>query len=337
MTAELVRDPSATVADGVRHRIDTLLAGFIDSHPLPVAEEGVEDGFRLLREFVVDGGKRIRPLLCYWGWRGAGGDAEGRQAVMAGAAIELYHAGLLIHDDIMDGSDLRRGRPTLHRELGVASAILLGVLSQAWADELLSEATGDPHVRELFQRLKTEVISGQYLDILAHPGEERARLIIRYKTAKYTVERPLQIGGALAGADPATLAAYSRFGVPLGEAFQLRDDVLGVFGDPAVTGKPVLDDLREGKQTVLVAQTRANASEAQLRRLDGGLGNQELTHEQAADLRQIIVDTGALAGVEAAIELLLGAALAELEHATIQAEAHQALTHIADRLARRAS
>lgn len=337
MTAELVGPLSATVAEGVRRRIDRLLADFIDDHRLPVTEPGVEEGFGLLREFVVDGGKRIRPLLCYWGWRGAGGDAEGLPAVTAGAAVELYHAGLLIHDDIMDASDLRRGRPTLHRRLGASTAILLGVLVQAWADELMAQATGDPHVRALFNRLRAEVISGQYLDILAEPGEERARLIVRYKTAKYTVERPLQIGGALAGAAPDLLAAYSRFGLPLGEAFQLRDDVLGVFGDTAVTGKPVLDDLREGKQTVLIAHTLEAATPPQRAHLRRWLGDQDLTEERAAELRQIIVDTGALTRVEAAIAALLEQSLAGLAACPIAPDAREALAHFADRLTCRAS
>ncbi len=350
MTAGVVGTPFAEITDRVRERVDERLGRFLDAHPLPVADLDVAEGHRLLREFVVDGGKRIRPTLCYWGWRGAGGDGERDEAaITAGAALELYHAGLLIHDDIMDGSDLRRGRPTIHRSLarspdrttgrafGDSAAILLGVLAQAWADELMGEIETDRvrlrEIRELFYRMRIEVISGQYLDILAHKtgsqGVEEAMAVTRFKTAKYTVERPLQIGAALAGAEPTLLEAYSRFGVPLGEAFQLRDDILGVFGDTAVTGKPIVDDLREGKHTVLIAQTFARADAAQRERLHAWYGNAALDEQVAADLRQIIVDTGALAHVEALIERRAGQALDALRDCPIAPQARQALTLLA--------
>ncbi|MEV5408139.1 polyprenyl synthetase family protein [Thermopolyspora sp. NPDC052614] len=357
MTAEVVGTPFAEITDRVRGRVDERLGRFLDAHPLPVADLDVAEGHRLLREFVVDGGKRIRPTLCYWGWRGAGGDGEHDEAaITAGAALELYHAGLLIHDDIMDGSDLRRGRPTIHRSLarspdrtsgrtfGDSAAILLGVLAQAWADELMGEIETDRvrlrEIRELFYRMRIEVISGQYLDILSHKtghqGVEEAMAVTRFKTAKYTVERPLQIGAALAGAEPTLLDAYSRFGLPLGEAFQLRDDILGVFGDTAVTGKPVVDDLREGKHTVLIARTFALADAAQRELLHTWYGNSALDEQVAAELRQIILDTGALAHVEALIERRAGQALDALRDCPIAPQARQALTllagHLTDRV-----
>ncbi|MEU6411733.1 polyprenyl synthetase family protein [Microbispora sp. NPDC046933] len=346
----------AAVTSAVRGRVDELLAGFLDARRPPVGDPDVAEGYRLLREFVVEGGKRIRPLLCYWGWRGAGGEEpQEEQAVITGAALELYHAGLLIHDDVMDGSELRRGRPTIHRGLagaprwagaetfGQSAAILLGVLAQAWADELLAEAAaGDLRARaarELFNRMRTEVVTGQYLDILAHARAdadvEQALTVIRYKTARYTVERPLQIGGALAGATPALLDAYSRFGLPLGEAFQLRDDVLGVFGDPAVTGKPVLDDLREGKRTVLMAYAYARARGPERDRLRTWHGAPDLDERRAAELRQIIVDTGALGAVEDLIALRAGQALDALRDCAIAPEAARALVVLTERLTRR--
>ncbi|MFI6299724.1 polyprenyl synthetase family protein [Nonomuraea sp. NPDC050790] len=351
MTAE-VADPPVEPVDTTIHRVrtavDDLLGEFIDAHPAPVADPELAEGHRLLREFVVKGGKRVRPLLCYWGARGAGGTDEAAP-VAAGAALELYHAGLLIHDDIMDGSALRRGRPTLHRSLtrplrhpaaepfGNSAAVLLGVLAQAWADELFGEAGGAP--RRLFNRMREEVIAGQYLDIQAHldPTAERALTVIRYKTAKYTVERPLQIGGALAGADRSLLEAYSRFGLPLGEAFQLRDDVLGVFGDPGVTGKPVLDDLREGKATVLMAHAFAEADGPALRLLRDWHGNPDLDEKRAADLRQIIVDTRALARVETMIDGRVRTGLEELRTCAIDQHARQGLALMADRLTHRSA
>ena len=175
----------------------------------------------------------------------------------------------------MDDSDTRRGRPSIHREFerkhreaglvgdparhGASVAVLLGDLMLSWADEQF-RTSGLPRIGEALRFLdlcKTEVVAGQYLDVLAQTrpsvGVEEAMRVVRYKSAKYTVERPLHLGAALAGADDALIAALTDVALPLGEAFQLRDDVLGVFGDPGVTGKPAGDDLREGKRTVLVA------------------------------------------------------------------------------------
>jgi geranylgeranyl diphosphate synthase, type I len=356
VTAQVMETLIVKIVDRVRGQVDDRLSRFLDAQSAPVADPDAVDAYRLLRQFVVNGGKRVRPALCYWGWRGAGGE-DGREedAITAGAALELYHAGLLIHDDVMDGSDLRRGRPTIHRSLdrpnlqpvglafGHSAAVLLGALAQAWADELLCEAGSDDvrtrTARKLFNRMRSEVISGQYLDILGRTAEvsgvDQALTVIRYKTAKYTVERPLQIGGALAGAGPELLEAYSRFGLPLGEAFQLRDDILGVFGDTAVTGKPVIDDLREGKHTVLIAQAFARARGPERDQLRSWHGNPDLDERHAAVLRQVIVDTGALAHVEALIDHRVGQALGALRDCPIHVQACEALTLLADRLTRR--
>ncbi|GGT10017.1 geranylgeranyl pyrophosphate synthase [Planobispora rosea] len=356
MTAEAVQTPVNQTIERVRRKVDDRLARFTDSRISPVDDPDVVTGYRTLRDFVMEGGKRIRPILCYWGWCGAGGEESGEApAVSAGAALELCHAGLLVHDDVMDRSDLRRGRPTVHRGLagsdlrpagqdfGRSAAVLLGVLAQAWADELLGEveAAGERvhAARSLFNRMRMEVISGQYLDILARVREgmsvEQALRVAHYKTAKYTVERPLQIGGVLAGAEPSLLDAYSRFGLPLGEAFQLRDDVLGVFGDTAVTGKPIVDDLREGKQTALIAYAFTHAPAPQRDRLRAWHGNPDLDESHVAGLRQIIVDTGALAHVEELIDRRVGRALEALRSDTIPERVREALTLLADQLTRR--
>ncbi|NUR90356.1 MAG: polyprenyl synthetase family protein [Nonomuraea sp.] len=346
MTVDVVESTTREITEHVRKRVDERLLAFFDTHPAPVADSEVSAGYHLLRQFVVGGGKRIRPVLCYWGWRGAGGqDADEDAAITAGAALELYHAGLLVHDDIIDGSARRRGRPTIHRALsgrgelfGQSAATLLGVQAQAWADELLAPVAS-ARMLTLFNRMRAEVLAGQYLDILAHQredsGVDEAMTVVRYKTAKYTVERPMQIGGALAGAEPALLAAYSCFGIPLGEAFQLRDDVLGVFGDPAVTGKPVLDDLREGKQTVLIARTLTAATPSQRRLLRVWHGNPDLDEAHAADLRQIIVETGALGRVEVSISELVREAIRALRASALPPETVAVLTVLADVLTRR--
>ena len=240
---------------------------------------------------LVAGGKRLRAAFCYWGWRGAGGP-DCAEIVQAATAFELFQAAALLHDDVMDASDTRRGRPAAHRRMaalhrengwegdadrfGEAAAILAGDLCLSWSDELLSHsglpAAAIGRARPTFDLMRTQLMGGQYLDVLeqvlprsAGGGTaERARRVIRYKSAKYSVEHPLLVGGRLAGAPPEQLAAYSAYGLPLGEAFQLRDDVLGVFGDPALTGKPAGDDLREGKRTVLVAEALARGSAAQV-------------------------------------------------------------------------
>ncbi|MEV0584677.1 polyprenyl synthetase family protein [Nonomuraea sp. NPDC050310] len=344
MAAETVEMVVAGRTGWIRGRVDRRLAAFFDEHPSPVPDPEVSAAYELLREFVLDGGKRIRPVLCYWGWRGAGGAAEEpRPIVDAAAALELCHAGLLIHDDIMDASATRRGRPTLHRALGESPAILLGVLAMTWGDELLATCGADPvrlrAARVRYDAMRTEVITGQYLDLLAPTRTgvtvDQTLTTIRYKTAKYTVERPLQIGGELAGAEPALLAAYSRLGLPLGEAFQLRDDILGMFGDPAQTGKSCLDDLREGKHTVMIAHARAHASGPAAAHLRQWYGNAVLDERQAAGIREIVAGTGSLAHVESMITQRVGEALETLTTAPIATEAREALTALADRIAHR--
>nr|WP_223166672.1 polyprenyl synthetase family protein [Nonomuraea sp. SYSU D8015] len=335
-------------------RIDQHLTGFLEAWRAPVSDPDVEAAYQVLNDFVLGGGKRIRPQLCYWGWRGAGGD-DCEEIIKAAAALELCHAGLLIHDDIMDGSELRRGRATVHKDLarlydrpgaeafGHVGGILLGTLSLAWSDAMLSSCGVDPLrlrvAHHIFDAMRTEVISGQYLDMLAQlragATVDEALTVIRFKTAKYTVERPLQIGGALAGASLELLNAYSRFGLPLGEAFQLRDDLLGTFGSAAETGKSALDDLREGKHTVLIAHAVRHASPAQRAHLRRWHGDPELTEERAEELRQILRDTGAVARVEEMIGQRVREATTALAEAQIKPEAASALGVLADQLAHR--
>ncbi|HET9658328.1 MAG TPA: polyprenyl synthetase family protein [Kineosporiaceae bacterium] len=274
---------------------------------------------------LVRGGKRLRPAFCYWGWRGAAGPDD-ELIVHAAAAMELFQAAALIHDDVMDGSDTRRGMPSVHRRFaarhaeagwagdderfGLAGAVLAGDLCLVWSGELLAASGLDPQrlaaARIPFDRMRTELMAGQYLDMLeqavaggrAQSPVDRARRVIRYKSAKYSVEEPLLIGGTLAGAGPELLATYSTYGLTLGEAFQLRDDVLGVFGDPEETGKPAGDDLREGKRTVLVAMTLQAADPDRRAEVQRLLGRPDLDTAGVDTLRGIIRDTGALDAVE---------------------------------------
>ncbi|MBO4207871.1 polyprenyl synthetase family protein [Micromonospora echinofusca] len=340
-----------TDAASLRDRFDAQLVAFLDRQD-PAWPDGAPRGvFTTLHRFVLAGGKRLRPLFCYWGWRGAGG-ADGPEIVAASAALELFHAFALIHDDIMDGSDRRRGEPSVHRlftdlharsswrgdpvAYGRSTALLCGDLCAAWSDQMFHECgldTGQVYRGyEVFATMRTEVIAGQYLDLVSGVGDgsvASALTVIRMKAARYTVTRPLQIGAALAGADPELQVALAAFGDPLGDAFQLRDDVLGVFGDPAVTGKSDLDDLREGKRTVMMALARSRADRAQVQRIRALFGRPDLDPDGAAELREIIVATGALERIEQMITVRTEAALAVLDVAPLTDPARVALTRLA--------
>jgi geranylgeranyl diphosphate synthase, type I len=269
------------------------------------------------------------------------------------AALEFVHVSALVHDDVMDGARTRRGRPATHigfasrhsdeslngdRALfGTGAAILVGDLALVWSDELLRRsgisAAALSRARAVWDTMRTEVTAGQYLDLLRAagglPGPDGALTVARYKSAGYTVQRPLQLGAAIAGADAGVVEAYTAIGLPLGEAFQLRDDVLGVFGDPAVTGKSADDDLREGKQTLLIALAEQEADEAGRRLLDDCLGNADCSPEQFDALRRLLETTGALARVEERIAERTELARAAIAAAPIAGDARAALDALA--------
>ena len=346
-------------ADDLRVRVHKAVADFISEQRGIL--DGISDDLEPLVEAVTDlcdGGKRLRPAFAWWGWRGAGG-ADIEQALNAVASLEFLQACALIHDDVMDGSDTRRGLPSAHRRFasvhrqsswlgspesfGVGAAILLGDLCLSWADEMLMSSGLDAdslrRAKSIYDEMRTELMAGQYLDLLeqARGGgdAQRAMLVVRYKSAKYTIERPLHLGAALAGADPQVMAACTGYGLPLGEAFQLRDDVLGVFGDPGETGKPAGDDLREGKQTVLVATAMDRATPAQAAQIRRHLGDPGLDAEGVEQLRTIITETGALAEVESFIEALTDQAVASLDSVSLAPPATEVLTGLAYAATRR--
>ncbi len=318
---------------------------------------------------LLSGGKRLRAAFCYWSWRahGAPPDDSARPAVIrVGAALELFQASALFHDDVMDASTLRRGRPTAHLafaarhtasgwlgdadRFGENAAILLGDLSLIASHRELADAVTDlpdpirRNAHGIFGAMQTEVTAGQYLDILGQalpwgedPDEDeaRARAIIRSKSARYSVEQPIALGAVLAGAPSAAVDAARRFGLPLGEAFQLRDDLLGVFGDPATTGKPAADDLREGKRTVLVNRALRVASPGQRATLLTHLGDAGLDDAAVADLRAILVETGAAAAVEAMIGRLAEQSFAALRAADLTEPGATMLAELGDAAVRR--
>ncbi|QIK76850.1 polyprenyl synthetase family protein [Nocardioides piscis] len=340
--------------EAFRAQVQAVLDDFLDEQASRLAPLG-GDAARLLSEArtSVRGGKRFRAAFCYWGYRAIRPEVADETALLrACAALELLHASALVHDDFMDASDTRRGRPATHRtfeaehraagwsgdpvQYGAAAAILLGDLLLGWSEELLRRC-GLP-LSEVapglayFDECRSEVIAGQFLDVSvqarARADVATAMTVLRYKSAKYSIERPLDIGAALAGATTEQIAQLSSFGLPLGEAFQLRDDLLGVFGDPEVTGKPAGDDLVEGKRTVLVALALSAAGRADADRLDASLGT-PLDEEAVASLRDLIDSSGAHADVERRIGALAETALAALAKADIDEQGRRVLTELA--------
>ena len=340
--------------------VQSTLDAFVDEQAESLAPLGADAA--LLAQAVRDavtGGKRFRAMFCYWGFRAVRPSADGAEEtalVRAAAALELLHASALVHDDLMDASDTRRGRPSVHRaftarhlaagwrgdpeQYGAAAAILLGDLLLSWADELL-RTCGFPAEQVLgalryFDTTRSEVIGGQFLDVSVQArgaaDVEQSMTVLRYKSAKYSVERPLHVGAALAGGTAELVETLTGYGVPLGEAFQLRDDLLGVFGDPEVTGKPAGDDLTEGKRTVLVALAlealREGDPEA-AKTLDESLGR-HLTGSEVAELQRVIVRSGAQAEVERRIGSLMQQSLAALEDSPVTVEARATLHSLAD-------
>jgi geranylgeranyl diphosphate synthase, type I len=318
-----------------------------------------------LEEFVLRGGKRLRPAFAYWGWRAvaAAPDTEDSGVLRLFSALELLHACALVHDDVIDDSATRRGRPTVHEQFagvhrrggwrgsgsrfGISAAILLGDLALVWADDIVASAELPLDARRRVQRvwadIRTEVLGGQYLDIVAEAsGAESigsAMAVNTYKTASYTVSRPLQLGVAAAADRPDVLAAFHDLGTDLGVAFQLRDDLLGVYGDPAVTGKPSGDDLRSGKRTVLLAEAieraeRDDPAAAKLLRTSIGT---ELTDRQVRELCDVIATVGALAAVETRIDTLTRRALDILSDAPITEQAKIGLAELARLAANRSA
>lgn len=300
----------------------------------------------VLTRFVLDGGKRLRPAFCHWAFVGAGGEPGDSGVIDAGAAFEMLHAFALIHDDVMDGSSIRRGESTVHvtfdadhqesawngeaRRFGEGIAILIGDLAEVYADRLMSNAPAAAF--EVWNELKIELNIGQFLDVLgaARGGVDlqTARRIVRYKSGKYTIERPLHVGAALAGRLDELEEPLSHYGEPLGEAFQLRDDILGTFGDSARTGKPVGDDLREGKPTPILAVAHERATPTQLRTLER-IGCLDLSLDEILAIQTVFTDTGALAEIESSISHLTAQAIKALEIIDVTTEAHQALEALA--------
>ena len=333
---------------GIARRVEARIARLLDAelerwHDV---DADLAEPLAALRDLVLAGGKRLRPAFCHWAFVGAGGSPDDPAVVDAGAALELLHTFALVHDDIMDGSATRRGTDTIHvqfeaghamdgwrgeaRRFGEGVAILVGDLAFVYADQLLAGAPRPAH--DVFTELRIEVNVGQYLDLLGtargQVNEGTARRISRFKSGKYTVERPLHLGAALAGRLDHLAAPLSGYGLPLGEAFQLRDDLLGVFGDDEVTGKPVGEDLREGKPTLLYAMAVERASAADAAVL-ARYGAPDLDDDDVVALQDVLLTSGAVGAVEESIERLVAEAVEALDAPHLDDAARQALVELA--------
>lgn len=298
---------------------------------------------------VLGGGKRLRPAFCYWAFVGYGGAPDDEVVIDAGCALELMHAFALFHDDVMDDAATRRGIATTHtifaddhsssgwagesRRFGEGVAILVGDLTFVYSDMMLERA--NPVAWKLWNELRIEVNVGQLLDIVGSVRGVRdvgqAERIATYKSAKYTIERPLHLGAALAIPDrfDEVSGELSAYGLPLGIAFQMRDDVMGTFGEAGVTGKPVGDDLREGKPTPLLARAVAAATPAQRAILDRA-GDPDLSDATIREIQSTIRATGALDELEATIARLSDQALRAVEDLHMSAEAKDQLAELAE-------
>ena len=373
---------SIRFVDLIQSRID----GFLDARAsilVSIADE-LSPVAAFSRDFL-SGGKRFRALFCFWGWQAVrtagdeGDDGQDAGAVSAGGALdavvsvasslELFHAAALVHDDLIDNSDTRRGAPAAHKHFerlhdeegwggsgasfGTGAATLLGDLLLILSDELFDEgltqlvsAPARRAARAEFNRMRLDVTAGQYLDIFEEIGWAgrpdgdqlaRAERVIVYKSAKYSIESPLLIGASLAGATVGQLDALRGFGLPLGIAYQLRDDLLGVFGDAEVTGKPSGDDLREGKRTVLIALTREAVPAGARATLDELLADPELTPQQIQTLQMTIRESGAVDKVERMIADNVERAIAALDAAPIGESAKAQLRDLAVTVTRRSA
>ena len=339
------------IRDAVEIELSTFLskqASFLESISSDLAPVS-----QALSSFLLDSGKRLRPLFAYSGYI-SGGGVISTPVIKAIASLELLQACALIHDDLIDGSDTRRGKPSIHRHFesihvqeelegfapayGLAAAVLLGDLALVWSNQLLN-SSGLPQVAlhkvlPICDEMRVELMAGQFLDIHEQTRKstnlDRSMKIARYKSGKYTIERPLHIGAALSHKQsPELMQALSAYGLPLGEAFQYRDDLLGVFGDPNVTGKPTGDDLREGKRTVLIALTDIGCNDDMRAEFGNYFGAPDLDAKGIATLQEIIISAGAKERLEEMLMELTEDSLRAAENECIDEAAHPLLFELA--------
>jgi len=344
----------AELLAGFRRELDRELAGFLEAkrRAATAGSEGASEAAAMLElidgvaSLTSHGGKRLRPALVYYTYRACGGRSAAAVLPLA-LATELLHTYLLIHDDIMDHAEVRRGQPAAHvrfreahlahgwrgdpRDFGASVGILLGDLAHTWAVELFAGALVQvgrevedrgraEDLSRCFSSMCQEVIGGQYLELLValrggtaeQAGAEELLSVLRLKSGRYTAERPIQLGAILAGTAAEMRASLSRYGAAVGEAFQLQDDLLGMFGDAETVGKPVGADLTEGKFTFLIHHALAAASAGDRRTIAAAFGRPDLAPEEVARVQRILEATGARRKVGEMIESRLAVAAGAL-------------------------
>lgn len=347
----VLASPVLPFVDDVRAAVERRLDAWIARAERAAAEAGGEPEalVRALAELVRRGGKRLRPVLLAAAARACGAPALSPAVVEAGAALELMQAYLLVHDDWMDDDATRRGGPTLHvvfaarhrdAHLGASMAVLAGDLASALSQRAIAELDVEPRVAlavsQVFARVHQEVVLGQVLDLTlgAHDAAAVERMHT-LKTGSYTTRGPLEMGALLAGASDQALLALERFAAPLGVAFQLRDDLLGVFGDPAQTGKPSGSDLRARKRTALVAEALTRLDQTERARLDALLARDTPSDAEVEWAREAIERCGARDAIEARAAALLAEARAALESGPFDPEGRELLSSLAGALVER--
>lgn len=336
-----------SAANNIIRRVDAVLGSTIEQQRRKWVE--VDADLAVVFEEIstlAASGKRLRPQFAHWGWIAAGGDEALETPDFIGAAIELLHIFALFHDDVIDDAGTRRGNATTHvrrshhhasqqwagesRRFGEGSAILIGDIAYVISDQLMDSLTAP--ARSLWHDLRMEMNIGQYLDTVVSASRamslQKSETVSRYKTAKYTIERPLHIGAVAANEQRGTelLPMFSEYGLPLGEAFQMRDDLLGAFGDAAITGKPVGGDFIEGKRTPLLARAYAKASDTQMAVLNT-VGS---SHIDVAQVQEVVVATGAAAEMETHITTLHQQAINALQKSHLAGNAYEELVALAD-------
>lgn len=366
-------DSGTPVSDDFRAAVSHAIDSFLD-HQAPILADLHPATAPLIERarLFTDGGKRLRPAFCAWAWAAVADTLEVPDAVArAAASLDVLHVSALVHDDVMDASDYRRGVPAAHRQFeadhseagwrgdpeqfGRAGAILLGDLLLVWSEEMFRRSglttdeleRGRPHL----EAVRTEVTAGQYLDVLAQARDPYAisrtkegreqladlvKTVVTWKSASYTIRRPLLLGAAIAGADAVQLGALTSFAQPLGRAFQYRDDVLGIYGDESLTGKDSGEDLRVGKLTLLAAEAFGRSTDEDAAELATLFGNPDLDAAGVARARELIDASGAREAVEEEIRREFDLALAALASAELSEEGRVGLTALAKLAVRRA-
>lgn len=341
-------DAFSTLLEGVRRDVDARLAGFLDARVADSTRHGadVEAMAKAVRDLTLRGGKRLRPALVLVGYLAHDDTISEEPALDAGVALELLQTYLLVHDDWMDGDDLRRGGPSVpamlrrhhgSRELGDAAAILAGDYAAALSLDVLSrlDAPAERVVRalSLFAEIQQHVICGQQIDIVGRVREVEA--FYGLKTGSYTVRGPLLLGAILAGAPRRLAQILEEYAAPMGIAFQMQDDLLGVFGDPKRTGKPVGEDLRKGKSTVVLHKAQTMLTGADRKLLDAVVGNASARPDELDALTHVLDDKGVRSAVIRRISELIREALDALVDAPVSASSRAWLLGAASLIASR--